>query len=268
MTQGVWVAAVDFHRGEQGLAAVLAQPLMQASGETAEVLILPVAKPEDGVAQVVECGCFGQHLALETTGAVGGLAVAEGADHEQRIVRFAQILFADIRQRLHFHRQSGGLQLASSLPRQLLGETALAGEADQPRRGIAGRRFEAFARILDLLFLAATIKVQQPSGDEEQRHAHCRDGDDDPSDEAEIAADVQRVNAGQQLRLDALVGIAVDTFDDAGGRVEGDLVQRPVMGRAVEQVEHRRRLASHGRHADVVGRQAWTGSAVDAAPHR
>ena len=268
VTQGVRVAAVDFDRGEQGLAAVLAQPLMQASGETAEVRILAITQAEYGVVQALEARGVAQHLAFETASAVRCLAVAEGADHEQRVIRFTQILRADIRQRLHLHRQPGGLQLPGGLPRQLFGKPALAGETDQPSGRVAGRWLEAFACVLNLFFLAPTVQVQQPAGDEKQRHAHCSEGDDDPSDEAEIAADVQCVNAGQQLRLETLVGVAVDPVDHAGGRVEGDLVQRAIMRRAVEQVEHGRRLPGHGRHADVVGGQARAGGAVDAAPHR
>jgi len=158
--------------------------------------------------------------------------------------------------------------LSGGLPRQLLGESALAGETDQPGRSLGGRLREALAGILDLLFLAPTVQIQQPASDEKQRHAHRCDRHDDAPDKAEIAADVQRINAGQQLGLEAFVGIAVDAFDHAGGRVEGDLVQRAVMGRAVEQVEHRRRLAGHRRHANVVRGQTRAGSAVDAAPHR
>ncbi|MNP43085.1 hypothetical protein D3C76_1368840 [compost metagenome] len=85
MTQGIGVATVDFHRCEQGLAAVLAQPVVQAVGESAEVLILPVAEPKHSVVQAVEAQRPAQHLALETAGAVRGLAVAKGTDHEQRI---------------------------------------------------------------------------------------------------------------------------------------------------------------------------------------
>ena len=55
-------------------------------------------------------------------------------------------------------------------------------------------------------------------------------------------------------------------FDRAGGRVQVDLVQRAVVGRVFEQVVDGRRLAGHGRHADVVGTQARAGVAVDAAP--
>ena len=268
VTQGVRVAAVDFHRGEQGLAAVLAQPGVQASGETAEVLILPITEAEHGVVQAFQAQRPAQHFAFEAPGAVRCFAVAEGADHEQRIAGITQVLLADVRQRLNLHRQAGSLQLPGGLPRQLLGKPALAGEADQPGRRIAARLREIFAGVLDLLFLASTIEVQQPARDEKQRHGQRADRQDDPPDDAEVAADVQRVNAGQQLRLEALVAVAVMPFDDAGGRIEGDLVQRAVVGRGVQQVEHGGRLSGHWRHTDVVGTQCRTGGAVDAAPHR
>ena len=155
VTQGVRVAAVDLHRGEQGLCAMFAQPGVQAFGETAEVLVLPVAEAQHRVIQASQARCPAQYLALETAGAVRCFAVAEGADHEQGIVRITQVLLADVRQRLHFYRQACGLQLPGGLPRQLLGKTTLAGEADQPRRRIAGGLHEAFAGILDLAFSCA-----------------------------------------------------------------------------------------------------------------
>ena len=61
-----------------------------------------------------------------------GLAVTEGADHEQGIARLGQLPGIQLAQLLHTHREAGGLQLAGTLPGELLGETALAGEADQP----------------------------------------------------------------------------------------------------------------------------------------
>lgn len=54
VTQGIGIAAVDFHRREQGLAAVLAQPLVQALGKPAEVLVLAVAESQHGIVQAIE----------------------------------------------------------------------------------------------------------------------------------------------------------------------------------------------------------------------
>src|SRR3546814_13884863 len=81
----------------------------------------------------------------------------------------SQLLLADTGQRLNLHRQAGGLELAGGLPGQLLGETALAGEPDQPRRGVAVVGGQFLAGVLDVALLAATVQVQQPAGDEEQR---------------------------------------------------------------------------------------------------
>ncbi|MCY1358915.1 hypothetical protein D9M69_454640 [compost metagenome] len=268
VAQGVRVTAVDLHRGEQGLCAMFAQPGVQAFGETAEVLILPVAQPQDGVIQASQARCPAQYLALETAGAVRCFAVAEGADHEQGIVRFMQVLLADVRQWLHFDRQACGLQLSGGLPCQLFGKTTLAGEADQPRRRVAGGLHEIFARILDLAFFAPTIQVQYPAGDEEQRHGQRGDGQDNAPDDAEVTTDVQRIDAGQQLRLEALVAVAINPFDHAGGRVEGDLVQGAVVRRSFQQEVNGRRLAGHGRHAHVIGAELRAGRTVDAAPHR
>ncbi|MNO86688.1 hypothetical protein D3C76_780960 [compost metagenome] len=237
-------------------------------GEAAEVLILPVAESKHGIVQAIETQRPAQHLAFESPGAVRRFAVAEGADHEQRIARTLQLLLADIRQRLHVHWQTGRLQLAGGLPGQLLGKAALAGETDEPGRGVAAGLGQAFAGVLDLAFLAPAIEVQQPAGDEEQRHAQRRECQDDAPDDAEVAAHVQCIDAGQQLRLEALVAVALMPLDRAGHRVEADLVQRTVVGRVFQQVENGRRLPGHGRHAGVVEAQVGTGGAVDAAPHR
>lgn len=96
--QRIGVAAVDFHRGEQRVAALVGQPEMQAPGEAAEVLILTVSQGQHRVVQALEGQVLAEHAALETTGAVGGFAVAEGADHEQRMARLAQVFFADAAQ--------------------------------------------------------------------------------------------------------------------------------------------------------------------------
>ncbi|MNF73508.1 hypothetical protein D3C84_555110 [compost metagenome] len=157
--------------------------------------------------------------------------------------------------------------MAGGLPRQLLGKAALTGETDQPCRRVAARLREAFAGVLDLAFLASTIEVQHPARDEEQRHGQRGDRQDDSPADAEVTADVQRVDAGQQLRLEALVAVAVMALDDAGGRIEADLVQCAVMGRTVQQIEHGCRLPGHWRHTNVVGTQGRAGGAVDAAPH-
>ena len=230
VTQGVGVAAVDFHRGEQRLAAMLAQPGVQASGESAKVLILPITEAQHRIVQAVQAHGATQHLALETPGAVRRFAVAKGTDHEQRVARILQVLLADTGQWLHFHRQAGGLQLPGGLPGQLFGKAALAGEPDQPGRGVGRRLGKTVASVSDVLFLASTVEVQQPAGDEEQRHGQGTDGQDHPPDNPEVTADMQGVNAGQQLRLEALVAVAVMPLDDAGGGIEGDLVQGAVVG--------------------------------------
>ncbi|MNQ69242.1 hypothetical protein D3C85_838270 [compost metagenome] len=120
--------------------------------------------------------------------------------------------------------------MAGGLPGQLFGKTTLAGKPDQPGRRIAGGGRQVFARLFDLAFLAPTVQVQQPAGDEEQRHQRGADHQYDPPDDPEVTADVQRVDAGQQLRLEAFVTVAIMPLDNAGGRVEPDLVQCPVMG--------------------------------------
>ena len=83
--QGVGVAAVDFHGGEQWVAALVGQPEMQAPGKAAEVRVLAIAEGQYRVVQALEGQVLAEHAALEASGAVGRFAVAEGADHEQRI---------------------------------------------------------------------------------------------------------------------------------------------------------------------------------------
>ncbi|MNP81521.1 hypothetical protein D3C76_1799040 [compost metagenome] len=77
---------------------------MQAFGESAEVLVLPVTEAEDRIVQALQARRAAQNLALEPPGAVRRFAVAEGTDDEQGIARVLQILLADVRQRLHLHR--------------------------------------------------------------------------------------------------------------------------------------------------------------------
>ncbi|MNL03234.1 hypothetical protein D3C87_1237650 [compost metagenome] len=86
VTQGVRVAAVDLHRGEQGLAAVFAEPVVQAPGKTTEVLVLAVTEAEYCIVQAFQAQAAAQYLAFETAGAVRRFAIAEGADHEQCVV--------------------------------------------------------------------------------------------------------------------------------------------------------------------------------------
>jgi len=82
----------------------------------------------------------------------------------------AEVVAADTAQGLHLHRQARSLQLPGGLPGQLFGKAALAGEADQPGRGIAVVICQAFAGIAGLALFAASVQVQQPARDEKQRH--------------------------------------------------------------------------------------------------
>ena len=213
------VAAVDFHRGKQGVAALVGQPEMQAPSKAAKMLVLPVTQGQHRVVQAFEGQRLAEHAALETTGAVGGFAVAKGTDHKQCVLRVAEVVRADTAQGLHLYRQARSLQLPGRLPGQLFGKTALAGEADQPGRRIAVVTCQTFAGIADLALFAASVEVQQPARDEEQRHEQGADGEDNPPDQTEIAAGVQRIHTGQQLRLEAFAGVALVGFDLAGGRV-------------------------------------------------
>ncbi|MNW08397.1 hypothetical protein D3C71_2051740 [compost metagenome] len=64
---------------------MLCQPGVQAPGEATEVLILPVTQAKDRVIEAGKRCCLAQHFTLETTGTVRRLAIAKGADDEQRI---------------------------------------------------------------------------------------------------------------------------------------------------------------------------------------
>ena len=105
---------------------------MQAPGKTTELLILPVTEGQYGVTQVRQGQLATQQAALKTTGAVRRLAVTEGADHKQRAAGLAQRLGIHPRQRLHLHRDAGGLQLPGCAPGQLFRQAALAGKTHQP----------------------------------------------------------------------------------------------------------------------------------------
>ncbi|MNO92981.1 hypothetical protein D3C76_845690 [compost metagenome] len=103
------IGVVHLHRAERSAGTALPEPGLQASGEAAEVRILAVAQGEHGVAEVVQRPGLAEHLAFEATSAVGGFAVAEGADHEQRAAGLAQVFFAQFRQGTNLYRQTSGL---------------------------------------------------------------------------------------------------------------------------------------------------------------
>ncbi|CAE6895743.1 conserved protein of unknown function [Ectopseudomonas oleovorans] len=77
---------------------------------------------------------------------------------------------------------------------------------------------------------------------------------------------MQRIDAGQQLRLETLVGIALMAADRAAFRIDLELVEGAHMVGAVEHVEDGPRLPGHGWQAQVPGDQAGAGGLLDALP--
>ena len=262
------VGIVHFHRAERAAGAALTQPCLQAAGEAAEVRILAVAEGEYSVAEVVQRPRLAKHLALEGAGAVGGFAVAEGADHEQRAAGLAKVVFTQFGQGAHLYRHARCLQLPGALPGQLLGKAALAGKTDQPAFAAAIVAGNVASCLAHLALLAAAVEVQQPAGDEEQRHGQAGDGDDDAARQAEVFANVQGVDALQQLGLEGLVGVTVVVFHLSGGRVQHQGVEGAWVGGVVQQVEQVGRLAANRWQAQVVGGKARAGSVLEVGPDR
>ena len=135
LLQGGGVGVVHLYRAEGAGGATLAQPGLKPASEATEMRVLAIAQREHRVVQVVQRPRLAQHLALEGAGTVRGFAVAEGAHHEQGATGLLQVAFTQLGQWTDLHRQAGRLQLAGTLPGQLFGETALAGETDQPAVG-------------------------------------------------------------------------------------------------------------------------------------
>ncbi len=269
LAQGRGVAIIDLHRGEQAPRALPLQPALHAPGEAAELLVLAISQGQQGVAQAIEAGGLAKHLAFEAAGAVRRLTVAEGADHEQRLARLGELPGIQARQRFDPHRQPGRLQLAGALPGQLLGKTALAGVADQPGLAAgAGAAAQVGAARPYRAFLAPAVEVEQPAGDEEQRHRQAGEHHQDASGHAEIAAYVQCIDAGQQLAAERTVAIALVAFHLAVGRVQGQGVEGTLVRRVGQAIEHCRRLAARRRQAQVVGLQAVAAGLADAVPYR
>jgi len=266
LLQSSLVGAVDLNAVEQALRPLQTQPVVDPSGEAAEVLVLPVTQRQHGIAQLFERHRAAEHLALKTLCGVRRLAVTEGADHEKRLLRLAQAVGIDTRQRLDPHRNTRGLQLPGALPGQLFGETALAGKTDQPAftRVI---RFQRTARSQRRTLLAPAIQVQQPASDEEQRHSASGQHHQDTARHTEVLADMQGIDAGQQLRLEALLGVAFMAADFAAFRVDLKLVDGAHMLGAIEHVEDGRRLSCYRRQAQIPGQQLGPGGLLDALPH-
>ncbi|MNM76673.1 hypothetical protein D3C81_885030 [compost metagenome] len=117
-----------------------------------------------------------------------------------------------------------------------------------------------------LALLASTIKVEQPAGDKEQWHGQAGDGHQDAPGQAKVAAYVQRINAGQQLRLERLVGVAIVFFHLAVGRVDGQGVERTFVLGAFKQVEEGRRLSASRWQSQVVAGHGRAGGGLQVAP--
>ena len=262
------IAGIHPHRLEQRARALLPEPAVQALGKTAELRVLPIAEGEHGVAQVRQRQRLAEQVALEAAGAVRRLTVAEGTDHEQGMLRLAQHLPVKARQRLDPHAMARRLQLPGSLPGQLLGETALAGEADQPGARPRTHRQQRLAGGQGRTLVAPPIQVQQPAGNGEQRHAQAGQQHQDAPAQAEVAADMQGIDAGQQLIAERLLAIAPVATRRAALRVQRHLVEGAIMGGVGEQVEHRGRLTGRSRQAQTIGAKLRPGGLLQPGPER
>ena len=180
---------------------------------------MAITEGQYGVAQLAQGQLAADQCALETPGIVRRLAIAKGADHEQGATGLLQRLLIHPAQRLYLHRQARGLQLPGRAPGQLFGQATLTGKTDQPAlRAALGHHRTACS--LGSALLAPSIQVEQPAGDEEQRHQATGNSHQDAPGQTEILADMQGIDAGQQLRLEALVSITFMLFDLASERIE------------------------------------------------
>ncbi|MCY1227861.1 hypothetical protein D9M72_401510 [compost metagenome] len=127
VAQRAGVAVVDFDQVKERLRTVALQPAVERVAEGAEARVATVAEREDAVAQGLQAIRASQQAARKTGRAVGGVALAGGADQEQRLAACLQAPRIDIGQRQQLHRHARALQRGGGLQRQLFGKPGLRG---------------------------------------------------------------------------------------------------------------------------------------------
>jgi hypothetical protein len=105
--------------------------------EAAVVLVAAVAQRQQAIGQVGQGGVAVEHPAHDATGAVGGIALAGGGDHEQGAFRRRQHVEFKVGEGDDARALPGLGQGAGGHQGQLLGEAGLAGIGDQGRVGTA-----------------------------------------------------------------------------------------------------------------------------------
>ncbi|MCY1234782.1 hypothetical protein D9M72_473730 [compost metagenome] len=132
VAQRASIAVVDLDQVEQRLRAMALQPVVKRVAEGAKARVAAVAQRQDAVAQLAQpVRAASQQTARKPRRAVGRVALAGGADHEQRLPAGGQPAGIDLGQRQQLHRHAGALQRGRGLQRQLLGKPGLAGIGDQ-----------------------------------------------------------------------------------------------------------------------------------------
>jgi hypothetical protein len=137
--QRAGVAIVDFDHVEQRLGLMALQPAGQRMAEGTEARVAAVAQRQDAVAQLLQRIGRGarRQLAREAGSRVRGVALARGADQEQRLPARSQLRAIEIGERQQLHRHARALQRPCGLCRQLLGKAGLAGVGHQRRFALA-----------------------------------------------------------------------------------------------------------------------------------
>ncbi len=124
VAQRACVTVVDFDQVEQRLRMVALQPVGQGMAKRAEARVAAIAKCQHTIAKLAQriVAATGEQPARKARGAVGRIAFARRADHEQRLPEVGQPARIEIGEGQQLHGHAGTLQCRGGLHGQLLGE--------------------------------------------------------------------------------------------------------------------------------------------------
>jgi hypothetical protein len=125
------VAIVDLDQVEQRSRAGLSQVLVEPMPETAIEPVAAVAEREDGIAQARQRRARIEHVAHERQCRIRRIALAGGADHEQRAPAAREQLAIDLSECAQAHAHPRAAQRARGALGDLLRESGLAGISDE-----------------------------------------------------------------------------------------------------------------------------------------
>ncbi len=247
LAQGRYRGSIDIDALEQRARAVADQPGIDLAAETAVVRVLAITQREQGELQARQVHALCEQQPRSASRRIRWFAIAESAQHEQRMRSTPQLRGVNASQWQHLHRVPGGLQLRGCAPGQLLAQPALAGVRHKPGcvAAIASGYRQRLAKPTRGALAAAAVQVEHPAGDEEQAHAQAAEHHHHAPGHAEVAARVQREHAGGQLSTGALACIRAGIEDRTAGRVQLQQVMCAIVVAAAL-----RRITGHHAHIE------------------